>query len=161
MAVWQFQVRLLPQAVAATEGLFPGGELAEAQRESIAWWDKSKLDSEAMQRLRDVLPLGKTWSKELEVFGDLEATCVTILRDGARPTEVSAKLDLRSLSQGTMDAVLDVAQRLNCFLVTDDNTILKPVAASLAVEIEMSPAYRFVRDPHGFLSDLAAGNESE
>ena len=159
MAAWQFQIRLLPQAVAATEGLFPGGELAEAQRESIAWWDKSILGSDALKRLREVLPPGKTWSKELEVFGDLETTCVTILREEGRPIEVSARLDLRSLSQETMDAVLDFAQRLNCFLVTDGNTILKPAAAGLAIEIEMSPAYRFVKDPRGFLSDLAAGSE--
>ncbi len=81
MAVWQFQATLVPFATAVDHGLLPGHRLSHAQREEIAWWSGKTVAVEKLQQLSKVLPAGKSWTEELEVFGDLETTCVTIFSD--------------------------------------------------------------------------------
>lgn len=159
MAVWQFQTKLVPCATAMDHGLLPGQRLSDAQREEIAWWSGKTIAAEKLQQLSKALPPGKSWTEELEVFGDLETTCVTILSDSGAVVEVNARLDLRTLSPEAGRAVLGFARGLECLLVTDDNLVLKPDSAGLAEAIKTSSAYRFVKDPHAFLSTLATEND--
>lgn len=156
MAVWQFHVKIIPQRTATTHGLFSGGALTDAQRENIEWWGDSQLDPGALLRLRNVLPPGQTWTEELDVFGELESTCVTIFREGERPRDVNARIDLRVHSGKPALAVLNFARSLECLLVTEGNTIFKPEPADFVSRITVSSAYSFMKEPLGFLSDLLA-----
>ena len=133
----------------------PGQRLSDAQREEIAWWSGKMVAAEKLRQLSKVLPPGKSWTEELEVFGDLETTCVSLLRDSNTVVEVNACLDLRTLSAEAGKAVLGFARGLECLLVTDDNLVLKPDSAALAEAIQASSAYRFVKDPRAFLSGIA------
>jgi hypothetical protein len=161
MAVWQFQATLVPFATAVDHGLLPGHRLSDAQREEIAWWSGKTVAVEKLQQLSKVLPAGKSWTEELEVFGDLETTCVTIFSDRGAVVEVNARLDLRTLSAEAGKAVLAFARGLECLLVTDDNLMLKPESSDLGKVIKTSPAYRFVSSPHTFFSRLASLNDGQ
>lgn len=157
MAVWQFQLKLVPRAVAAAHGLLPGGHLTDSFREEVAWWRDRSLTADALQPLYEILPPGKTWTEELEVLGDLETTCVTILRESGVIVEVHARLDLRTFSAEAGKALLDFARRLECLLLTDENKALNPDSTALAEAIKTSPAYKIVKDPDAFLFNLTAG----
>jgi len=161
MAIWQFQTKLVPCTTAADNGLLHGQYLSVGQREEIAWWSGNEIAAVELQLLREVLPAGETWTQELEVFGDLEKTCVTILSESGAVVEVNARFDLRALSVETGKAILDFARGLECLLVTDDNLVLKPDSSSLAEAIKTSPAYRFVKDPLTFFSKLAESTTTE
>ena len=82
MAVWQFQIELVPKAVAEANSLRAGMVLTEEQRESVVWWKDQRLPVTLLRDVEKMLPSGKTWSKDLEVLGSLETSCLTILREG-------------------------------------------------------------------------------
>ena len=75
MAVWQFQIELVPRAVAEANSLRAGMVLTEEQRESIVWWRDRRLPVTLLRNVEKMLPSGKPWSKDLEVRGSLDTSC--------------------------------------------------------------------------------------
>ena len=97
MAVWQFQIELVPKAVAEANSLRAGMVLTEEQRESVVWWKDQRLPVTLLRDVEKMLPSQKAWSKDLEVFGSLDTSCVTILREGESLVEVHFRFDLREV----------------------------------------------------------------
>lgn len=155
MATWQFGLSLISQSGAASQGLAAGARLTDAQREELLQLGTYRFSAEAVAQLRRVLMPGRSWSESLEVLGNLESTCVTLLKEHDIVTEVGARLDLRTISPEILEAVLDFAVTAECLLMTDDNKLINPSLPDLKAEIRSSPAYRFVKDPRGFISDIA------
>jgi hypothetical protein len=83
MAVWQFQIELVPQGVAKANSLRPGMILTREQREAIVWWRDQRLPVALLSDVKKMLPSGKAWSKDLEVLGNLETSCLEIWRGGS------------------------------------------------------------------------------
>ena len=75
MAVWQFQIELVPRAVAEANSLRAGMVLTEEQRESIVWWRDRRLPVTLLRDVEKMLPSGRAWSKGLEVRGSLDTSC--------------------------------------------------------------------------------------
>lgn len=142
-------------------GLLPGARLTNSQREGIDWWAAGEVSTNLRQELNKVLPRGESWTEQLEVFGDLEATCITILKEGGVVTNVDARLDLRTLTAQAGKAVLDFARELDCLLMTNRNDLINPDSADLVEAIRTSGAYQFVKDPRGFLSEGVSPRNEE
>ena len=159
MAICQFGLHFIPSNVATVQGITAGSRITDTQREELIQWKTKPLHSEVFDRLRQLFTIGKSWSENLEVLGDLESTCVTILRERDRVIEAEARLDLRTVSAEIINAILDFSTAINCQLLTDDNKVINPSLPELKFEIKASAAYRFVKDPRGFIADLASDME--
>jgi len=154
MAVWQFGIYFIANAIAATRRISPGMTVSAAERELITEWDNSALPSEELHQLRQILPIGQSWSDNLDVLGDLESTCLTIRKENHRVVSIRARFDLRTLSIEVVNAVMKFASAMDCLLLTDDNKVISPSLSVLKAEIKGSSAYRFVKDPRGFIADI-------
>jgi hypothetical protein len=72
--------------------------------------------------LRDVekmLPSGKTWSKDLEVLGSLDTSCLTILREGESLVEVQFRFDLRETPIELLETAVQFSRDLQCWLISE------------------------------------------
>jgi len=154
MAVWQFGIYFIASGVVETRGIVPGMTVSAAEHELITEWDNSTLPSEELRQLRMLLTAGQSWSKDLEVLGDLESTCVTFHKENHSVNSIYARFDLRTLSIEVVNAVMKFASAMGCLLLTDDNKVIASSISDLKTEIKDSSAYRFVRDPKGFIADL-------
>lgn len=154
MAVWQFQIKVVPKVVAEASSFRPGMMLTEEQRESVAWWGNYSIPPSLLQTVEPVLPPGKTWSNDLEVFGDLEKSCVTIWRERALLVDVHFRFDLREVSSELLETAVRFCQSLQCWLITEDGKVIEPVLSTLKAEMRKSSAFQFVKDPPGFMSRL-------
>lgn len=154
MAVWQFRVYLIASAVAETRRIVPGMTVSAAVRDLISEWDNSTLPSEELCQLRMFLPAGRSWSKDLEVLGDLGSTCGTFYKENHIVSSIYARFDVRTPSIEVVGAVLKFASAMGCLQLTDDNEVISSSISDLKAEIIDSSAYRFVRDSKGFMADL-------
>lgn len=155
MAVWQVQFELLPLALAKSQGLVPGMVLSSERRLAGDWWRRQALPMPALQCLAEVFPPGKTWTKDLAVYGDLEKSCLSILSDEGVLSEMQLRFDLRTLTREELLVVIEFCRLAAALLITDENKIIEPTSNAVINEIRQSPAYRFVKDPEGFLSALS------
>ena len=105
MAVWQFGIYFIASAVVETRRIVPGMTVSPAEHELFTEWGNSTLPSEELYTLRMLLPTGQSWSKDLEVLGDLESTCVTFHKENHSINSIYARLDLRTLSIEVVGAV--------------------------------------------------------
>lgn len=154
MAVWQFQIELVPRAVAEANSLRAGMVLTEEQRESIVWWRDRRLPVTLLRDVEKMLPSGRAWSKDLEVRGSLDTSCLTILREGESLVEVHFRFDVREVSIELLETAVQFSRDLQCWLITDDGKVIEPALAKLKEEIRESSAFQFVKDPLSFISRL-------
>ena len=154
MAVWQFQIELVPKAVAEANSLCAGMVLTQEQRESIVWWRDQRLPVTLSHDVEKMLPSQKAWSKDLEVFGSLDTSCVTILREGESLVEVQFRFDLRETTIELLETAVQFSRDLQCWLISEGGKVIEPGLSALKDEIRESTAFQFVKDPLSFLSRL-------
>jgi hypothetical protein len=155
MAVWQFGIYFIANAVAQTHRISTGMTVSASERELITEWGNLSLPAEGLRQLRLLLPAGHSWSNDLEVLGDLESTCLTFHKENHSVISIYARFDLRIFSIEVVNAVMKFASAMDCLLLTDDNKVISPSISDLKAEIKDSSAYRFVRDPKGFIADMS------
>lgn len=162
MATWQFGFHYIPVNTMSKRELNPGSRVTDTVRDEIIDWSTRQPPSESLSRLRLMLGSGKSWSENLEVLGDLESTCVSIYKAQGMISEISSRVDLRNFSSEILNAMLEFAVEGNCLLLTDDNNrVIGPTLSEVKAEIRNSPAYRFVKDPQGFIANMTNGGEPE
>ena len=144
---------LVPSALLLQRGVRLGATITDADLE-LETWDKSCPPEPIIERLSQRLPEGKSWSENLAVWGDLDGSCVTILREGGVCVEVNARFDLRTISREVAAAVLDFARELGCWFVTEDRRVVAAEFGDLSAAIRASKACKFSEDPNAFLDEL-------
>jgi hypothetical protein len=154
MATWQFGLSFLSENLVASHGIAAGTRINDNQREELIQLNIERLPSELVDRVSRVLKSGKSWSESIEVFGNIESTCVSFSKEHNIIVEIGARLDLRNISPEILVTILDFASAVKCLLLTDDNKVINPIFSELKSEIKLSPAYRFVKDPRSFIEDI-------
>lgn len=132
--------------------LCPGMFLTREQREAVAWWSDQRLPVALLSDVKKMLPSGKSWSKDLEVLGNLETSCLEIWRERGLPVEVYFRFDVRQLSVELLETAVRFCRDLECWLITDSGKVIEPIFSVMKEEIGESPAYQFVKDPINFIS---------
>ncbi len=152
MAVWQFQVTLVPK-----RWLEAGGSIAalfseEGWDPAVAW---SSFDGEGIdERLGRVLPPGKSWSASLSQWGSDELDDIRLWRDNGRIASLFVRFDLRTPN---MALFRDVAR----FVGEHHLAMIDPACKRRIHDLEgllraagESNAAHFVLDPLSFLSQI-------
>lgn len=153
MAIWQFSFHYVPHVGAVQE--LTSRRLSDDEGNELIERRAPSVPDESVARLRTVLGLGRTWLSDLEVLGDLESTCVKILRSGGEIAEVSGRIDMRCVSACVVEEMLKFADDAGCVLLTQGNMVVRPVLSELAAEIRQSSAYAYASDPRAFFALLA------
>ena len=152
MAIWQFQFYFIPaewasKAKSNIESLFS----EEGFDTSLAWKGySSDLDVESI--VQELLPLGKSWHKDLTVYGDLDTTDIQIWKRDKVVESIGVRLDLRQTSEKFLEQLINISKNLNFWLLFPELMLLeKPDLNILITKIRESNAARFVNNPEKFL----------
>ena len=139
MAIWQLHFQLIPT----------NGEK----------YDQNILLSDASTSILTAeLPATASWNEEDKLFGDLDATCVEIVFYHSAIDEISVRLDIRSLFQKQLNAIIEFARFNNLQILYNEKTI-PATADNVCTMIRQCDALRFLKNPQQFLKELSETNQ--
>jgi hypothetical protein len=157
MAAWQLDLLLIPLDSAKAH-LDPQGGIDAESVEATDWWNGKGLPSSYSSMLGGLLPQAASWDAEWEVFGTLDGNRVDVLAEGGTIAEVRVRIDVRDPDLQLLEQLCTFAQEAKCVFLSPDGHVVEPTPEAIWVEIELSGASTFVRDPAGFLGRLRAKN---
>ena len=154
MAIWQFDVLIAPRG--RTRALLPSDsdQLPREVLESADLWEGRQLPPGYERQLEAILPWAPSWDPEWKLFGSEEGTRVDVITEDGAVQEVRLRVDARSLEPEVLERLVGFVSSIDCVLITPVGRVIEPDAMALWVELELSPAQAFVRDPIGFLDRL-------
>ena len=165
MAIWHFKFSLIPTeglkrvfgtvdvAVVPEWVIQPDGpkylELDELENLPGYWPNPATLRQIAIT-VSSFMPEMKSWSGEARMFGSDEDNRVEVWGD-----DVCCHINLRDMDFELLDQILSLARRFDCRLaIHGTGAVSAPDTVSLAPHVEASNAYKFCRNPAGFLASL-------
>lgn len=152
MALWQFDLQIVPRSRIEEQGIKLEGPLPDAFAESEEWWKGQSLPAGYAQRFSALLPWATPWSANWEVYGDEESTRLDVLWSGPFVETLRLRLDARSLDPTLLEEITTLAVEYDWVFITPEHRVLAPDPYELWVELELSPAGRFVQNPVAFLN---------
>ena len=154
MATWQFDFHLVPATAVERHWPVVPLTISADEYDQLDWWSGTELLAEIRAELSFWLPQGRSWDPERETWGVEDGDRLDVLRDGNRIAELFVRFDVRSLSRPFLSRVVDIAQRRQLLVVTEDRHVLRPSVKELMAAIRRSRSFAYVRDPDGFLNEL-------
>lgn len=153
MAVWQYDLHLIPRErlIAFLQG--GNARLDETTFDSVEW--RGGVRRDLRRRFTEVFREGPRIEGQLLTWGTDDGNRVDVLlgEDGSA-RECFVRVDVRQLSATPLWQILELAREWDCLVVTERLDVLEPAAATVAEDLAQSRAARYVRDPHGYLTQL-------
>lgn len=154
MALWQFELDLVPASAANVAGV-AAARMSHEQLDPIRL-DLSGADAEVLlARLEALLPEKKSWSANLRIWGDEKTDDIQVWLDNEAIGGVHFRLDVSNLSLPLVGGICSIARHFDCVLATLDGAIVQPSREAVIRMILQSRAMQFVRDPHSYLAEAA------
>lgn len=156
MALWQFELNLIPKrAVVAPDGSVPH-HLPEVVRDSMPGWDDSKFRVQAQASIERYLQKGSDYSEKYPFWGKEDLSCIHFFYDGGLQTGVWIRLDLRNFDFDLINLILDLSVLMQALGLNDRGELFEVTKDTLKNQIVKSHAFSFVKDPLGFIRQIAA-----
>lgn len=154
MAIWQCDFHLVLDSWLKTTGREQLALLPEEVMEEEPWWQAASLLPNYSEQLAQFAPRTKSWSADIEIYGEEEGNCLKVSHDEERVVSVWVRIDLRQLDRSFIDGVLSFARSQQCHLVNIEGRLIAPELDSLRIALKDSRAYRFVANPQKYLEEL-------
>jgi hypothetical protein len=125
MAIWQYKLYFLPEE--EVRSYFPNdGALSENAFNEVQWWKYRQLYTSNFTYVTPELPLRKSWSDDIILFGELDSNCFEVLTESGIVVEASARIDLRADYRDMITLVCQFGQDNNLLLLDYRWDILPP-----------------------------------
>lgn len=147
MALWQFDVLLVPRSKLNNEfGRIPE-YLTEEVLDSVDWWDNHSLTEDDERLIASFAFPRPTWDQSIKSWGEEDGNRIDIYREGGQIAEVFARLDARANDPVFLSGLVSLANHWGCVLIPEGLQVLPPLESELKIALENSRARRFVVDP--------------
>jgi hypothetical protein len=153
MAVWQFDLYLVPRSKLAQISDNELQRLSEVDFTATSWWEGITLPSHYREILATFLPRGASWTPEIEMWGEEEGDRIDISHRGAVLEEIRCRVDVRINNVGFLEGILRLAVLADCWIITEELEVIPSTLEALMKEIKNSSAYRFVLNPSAYLDE--------
>ena len=157
MAIWQFELLLIPRERAIRELGSPEALMSAEQWDTTDWWSHHQPPTDFQARIAAILPAYDSWSPEILMWGSEDFDRIHVCLDDSRQRveEVSARFDLRRPCQQFARSISELAQHADCVLAAWPHHTFEPSFDRLMTEIAGSESARFVHAPREYLEELA------
>jgi hypothetical protein len=135
----------------------PKGRNTMMDVDDLISWADAPIPSNYSDFIPDELPRTKNWTDDILLYGRNESTCIKILFEKSQLLEVSCRLDVSKLSKELLEHLISFIQAINADIFCEDK-IYEADYMQLIELIKNSDAFRFCKDPHGFLETLRQKN---
>lgn len=172
MAIWQYQGELVPELwLKAKHGQIPNvledyliteADIDRDAIESPHWWRDATIPDDIAHRANAILPKRESWSEDALMFGEEEASDLTIWFEDGAVDAVCFRWSLRDPDIELLRGFVALAQHLGAFVVSGDRaTVITPDLDAVLRDVKQSNAYRFCVDPKKYLTEPGRTLEQE
>jgi hypothetical protein len=157
MAIWQFRLTLLPEAVVQQQcGEIPE-RLAEELAEDFPWWAATQPPKNFEDLIGRILPERASWSTSMRMWGSEDGDDATVCytdEEKIMIEEIFFRLDAGTVSPELVREVSNIATKLECVFITADQEVLRADESKVFAALINSTARRFVEDPVNTLKEI-------
>jgi hypothetical protein len=150
MALWQFDLLLIPRQCLPGRARSAPRRLAVAEADSLEW-TAHRLDSATERLIQDFAKPRASWDPETRSWGVEDGDRLDVSLEDGKVVEITARIDARYPHGTFMQGVVALAVHLDCAFLTKDLDVIPPLLHEVSAALESSAARRFVRDPYTFL----------
>lgn len=116
--------------------------------------EASDLPGDYRERFGIVLPAGRSWSREIELWGSVDSDRIEVLRDSEGAPEVVCRFDLREWKPELYGRFLECVRAMGGRLRTPEGVAVAVEREPFENALRSSPAAQFVANPEAFLRTL-------
>jgi hypothetical protein len=156
MAIWQFDLRLIPRQE------LPRISVGVPIRVNPTLLDENEPDfpfslAQFDERVSGILHKADSWNGDLRRWGDEEGHRIDLWTARGKVNSIIARVDARSLTTTFLIELAALCRRFDMVFVNPiDGEVLPPSPRRLFDALNRSAAARFVADPETFLAELPA-----
>ena len=121
--------------------------------------DASDLPADYRERFSAVLPLGQSWSTEIEQWGAEDSDRIDILRDTGEVPEVFCRFDLREWKPDLYVRFVECLRGIGGRLITPEDEEVELHHEAFEGALRSSSAARFVVNPRAYFEAFARRDE--
>ncbi len=161
MAVWQYKAELVPTAWLVAEfGEIPPiipkyGCTEDEEYTDYDFWSSADVPSDLVATVGGILPPMESWSDDALMFGNVKEDDICLWYDSDKLESIYFRLDIRRFRKDVLEGLTSLANALSCKIISsNDAGIIEPEYPLLVADIKRSDAYKFCRDPEGFLRGI-------
>jgi len=154
MAVWQYTCYLI------NKDMLLGKDLQKKYKEFLQAdmlllsLDKVKLNLNFITRTND------RWIKNSTIihYGDYEDDDIYLYTNKNKVNNIKIRYSLRKNDIIFFNNIIKLANKLDCYLIDNDGSVIIPKQQDLAKKILNSRALKFVKNPKKFIDSFIRGN---
>jgi len=145
VTAWQFEFGFLPARAVTTHWMLSQPSKRSLECETAALWNGMPFPNSLIESLDDLSPHSRLIGSSQMRWGDEAANFIDVFVERDRLVNVSVTLDLRVPCIRFVSDLTLIANRHDWLAITANGRIFRPTVRRFMVEIQRSPAMRWVR----------------
>jgi hypothetical protein len=151
MALWQFNLLLIPKRLAPVLNRSARSDLTMEEFDSGEFWDGQHWDRASEQLIDKFSSKRASWDPTTQMWGEEGGDRLHVTVEGGKVVEITARIDARHVNNTFIQGLVALALHLDCVFVSNDFEVIPPLLHEVTAAMERSSARRFVSDPYKFL----------
>ncbi|MGB0929501.1 MAG: hypothetical protein ACPGVB_01910 [Chitinophagales bacterium] len=140
MAIWQYKFFVIPKEIfdgVIHKVLFNEFDLFEDD----IYWTQFPIKADFFSKINNFLPLGKSWTKDLIIYGNLETNCFEVLCENDYVISVSFRIDFTSFYEDILRLIIEFLEKNNLLIISEEFDIVSNNYIQIKAIIENSIQY--------------------
>lgn len=159
MAVWHFDLQLMPDEIVPDAPACIDLAIVEDGLETFNWWLPHQPQCDYRQLIARTFATLDSWCSALLRWGSEDRVLVEAFMENAILEGIGIRVDMRSIDRESVAEIVHLATQLKCHLyVMETQQIVPPEVEALLPHLLRSRAVEFVCDPKRLIRRLSGEN---
>ncbi len=112
------------------------------------------IKNDSLELLCKTLPYKKSWTNEIDLYGEIDGTCLEVFYVNYAVDDITVKLDIRNLQKNHIMAIYEFA-KINNLKILFEEVVYDFNANKIIDIIEGSTTKSFLHNPREFLNKIS------
>lgn len=148
MALWQFDCMIIPN-----KNVF-----MDTKSDEILSWRDIKMSSDIGKIAQSILPLSKSWSEEILIYGDNDSTCIKLILEKEKMEEIMIRLDLRDLTKKMLMNIIEFINTISGKVLYNEKVYEAKIEVLIPL-MKASDAGKFSIDQEKYFKEMIKQSE--
>jgi len=144
MAIWQFDLQLMPDPIVADIPSCIEGAIGEDGLDTANWWLENQPTVDFINLINKFFSTKDSWFEDVLRWGDEDEVLIEVFFEKGLVECISVRIDVRNLNHRQIKEMMTIAEALNCHIyVMETQDVVEPSYNLLLPHIENSRAARY------------------
>lgn len=159
MAVWQFDLQLMPDQIVPYAPACIESAITDDGLDTTYWWLANQPNDDYRQNIANAFSPLDSWYPKILRWGNEDKVLIEAFISDGTLKGIGIRVDVRNIDRESIATMTQLAAKLNCQIyVMETQQIVSPDVDSFLPHLVRSKAVEFARDPKGFIERLAREN---